>query len=331
MPRHDSLNYAAKWDHIRVVDDSDEESSSGERRQQRPRVTRLDQPSTITIGTPAAAGAAVAKAPQKLSPAVAVKRTDDTVTNHNNTTTTITTAPTASVPSSWTERGAAVILDPSSCSINNKNNSNTDDPTTTRSAGCAGYYWTQDRDTVTIRIPIPNHDNNNNNNKHSSWNCTVQPILSYPDRHCAILSQQPTLVVEYYDRRCQQALDCTAAAAADATTTTTCWLHGTLSRPVHLAQDEDTIDWTIEEEPLLASPSSSRLLRYLCVTLSKATPMPGLTLWWTQCLPQYEPQEIQLTKNNNNKNAQAWSEAWEQAHAQFRAKIRNAENRIPPN
>ena len=317
MPRHDSLNYAAKWDHILDSDEDDEESSTSSER--RPRVTRLDQPSTITI-LPAEAATTNAKdkptSPAAKPVAQTVTKEQLTEEDHGAQQTTTNNTPTTAtdVPLCWTERGAVVVVeDPSQSSSNNDSViPSRSDNGSRDGACCLCYYWSQDRDTVTIRIPIPN-----DKQQYSCWNCTVEPILSYRDRQCAVMTTPQTLVVTY--RRFW---------GSTSTSSTTTWLEGTLSRPVHLAdEDEDTIDWTIQEVP---QSSAAAPLRYLCVTLLKATPMPGLTLWWTQCLPQYEPREIDLTDTTTSSSkSRAWTEAWEEAHEQFRAKMRATQP--PPN
>ena len=75
-----------------------------------------------------------------------------------------------------------------------------------------------------------------------------------------------------------------------------------LSHAVFLG-DED-LDWCVER--FAGEP-------FLVFSLEKAVPMAGLTVWW-KCPWEGLP-EIDLAWRNNS-----WSEAWEQAHAEFRAK-----------
>ena len=307
MPRQDSLNYATKWDHIADSSDDDDEqdefnnaSSRG-----RPRVTRLDQPSTITTGADGSVTIAVphkdpnsAATTTPVESAVAVKTVDLSSTSCSL----------SHVPSSWTEKGACIVVESSiSDHVSSSEHSHS------LVGSCNRYYWSQDRATVVVRIPIDNNSNNNNNsdnnNDNSKWDCCVESILSYRDRQCGVMnSEHPQRLV----------VQCTSSNSASPTVVL---LQGTLSHPVHLAEDDDTVDWSIEQDTTV----TTQPLRYLCVTLYKATPMAGLAIWWKKLLQQ-EPQEIVFDWMDNTQT-NAFQQAWETAHEQFRTKVKNAEHR----
>jgi len=267
MPRNDSLNYS-KWDKIGDSSSEDDEPAAAQ-----PRVTRLDQPSTVTT----AADGSITIAQQQPTDSSAAKAKSSSATTVSNTTKTNAPADGA-VPASWTEKGAFV---------NNSDKQHEDDDD---NPPPLSYYWSQDRLTVNVRILLPPQDD-----KGTSWSCTVENILPYRDRQAAVMgSDRPQRLVVLYQK--------------------TIRLQGDLSHAVHLAEEEDTVDWSIEH---YNNSESSQDSRYILVTLYKATPLAGLALWWKKLLQQ-ERDEIALDWVDSSKN-NAFQQAWDEAHTQFRA------------
>lgn len=142
-------------------------------------------------------------------------------------------------------------------------------------------FWSQDRYSVCIRIELGNGDKVDS--------VIVGEAFPFADRFCAVGTVKPKLTVKLAD--------------------TSCLVEGELPHPVHLAQDEDEIEWSVER-----SPSDAR---FVAIALYKAVPMQGLSLWWRRPFMSFD--EIELGKEST-KTSNEFLEAWEEAHRLFREK-----------
>ncbi|GAX20486.1 hypothetical protein FisN_22Hh056 [Fistulifera solaris] len=140
-------------------------------------------------------------------------------------------------------------------------------------------WWSQDRYSVTIRMRL----------EVKVQSVQVEPILSYQDRHCATGTQ--TLVLKIL------------------TSDGALWFEDSLPHPVHLAEDDDTVDWTIV---------TYQQHKYLTIILYKATPMANMFVWWKRPFLQCPERSI----DNNDKSRRAFHQAWAEAHQQFAETIR---------
>lgn len=336
-----SLDYS-KWD--KIGDDDDDDSDEG-RRRLRPRVTRLDEPSSVTFGgqpqqqqqqprttaparpagdhSSSALISAELPAPSLLPPKIPAAPTADkssvVVADDNTataTSTTTTEAPSSArcytVPASWTDKGAAVPLpqiqegDGSDAAAAAEGTIRKSPTNTTPHQ----YYWSQDRAAVHVRIPLVPVETTAAEACKISYHVSVSHILSYAERYHAVMSssnEPQRLVITAQQQQQQQG----SAATPTTPTETTILLQGNLMHPVHLAEEDEedvnTVDWSIEHHPDEG--------RYILVSLSKATPVMGMTLWWKKLL-QENSTEIELTWVERNT---AFQQAWDQAHEQFRA------------
>lgn len=292
----------SKWDKMDFSDDDDDDNDDDDAAApDLCRVTRLDAPSRVTIQQ----GTVHVQQQQQQSIATAATHTalvaSPAVTAFSSSTDTATTTATT-VPVAWTAQGAAVELE-------------------LQQQQLQLLYWTQDRYTVTLRFLLPavagtlsppksNHDrdhgnvstptNNSNNNK-PRWNCTVTPLLPYEQRHAAVSTTLPHLIIT-----CNDAV----------------WFQDDLPHAVHADQNDGTndnvsndskrnnnaggkgaVDWEIE---------SYRQTRYLTATLGKATPVPDVTIQWRRACTKCP--EIALLKSPS---AASFATAWEKAHQQF--------------
>jgi hypothetical protein len=60
----------------------------------------------------------------------------------------------------------------------------------------------------------------------------------------------------------------------------------------------------------------------MVILLNKATPMPGMSLWWNK--PFQDAPEIPVEEfSSRNANGLAFAEAWKDAHQQFQEKIQH--------
>lgn len=79
--------------------------------------------------------------------------------------------------------------------------------------------------------------------------------------------------------------------------------------PVYL-EVENVLDWTLER--------TIYEKKYIVVTLYKATPMSGMTLWWTRPLLAGIEEVVPLERDHESSSFQ---QAWNQAREQFKEKI----------
>jgi len=143
----------------------------------------------------------------------------------------------------------------------------------------ATLYWSQDGETVILRLTVPT------DTRSSDVTVVLEGAVSHQDCHCATLTEKrPTLTV---------------------TINTVVVLEGELPYPVFM--EEDILDWTLE--------TCDEKNKHLVISLNKAMPMPGMTLWWTRPMIQFE--EIQLLETGNT----SFQQAWDEAHAQFQQNI----------
>ncbi|GAX11383.1 hypothetical protein FisN_22Lh056 [Fistulifera solaris] len=156
-------------------------------------------------------------------------------------------------------------------------------------------WWSQDRYSVTIRIRLAS--------EMKIKSVQIEPILSYQDRHCATGTQTPVLKIHTSDG--------------------SVWFEGSLSHPVHLAEndDDDTVDWTIV---------THQHQKYLTMILYKATPMAGMFVWWKRPLLQCPERSLETDDDNdsNNDSRRAFQQAWTEAHQQFVAETSRPRNAL---
>lgn len=315
-----SIDYS-KWDKI-VVDSEDDIDDSDDDAPVRPRVTRLDAPGRVTFGGSSApdtialstsscspsTATAVAKAVSSSGKKTGTGSSFETCApssepplDPSTTTQTTTSAessccdqPTSTVPASWTEKGAAVL---------------TEDVSAKKTEPCYSYYWSQDRLCVHVRVPLPVLPRETK----ATYKVSVSGILPYTERNQAVMSASQTqrILVE-------QSIHCPSTNED----VTTILIDGELPHPVHLPEEDDTIDWSIEQYEVAqvggkSSTSSPTILRYILVSLFKATPVPGMALWWKKLLREHST-EIPLTWVEQNT---AFQQAWDEAHVQFRKTV----------
>ena len=82
-------------------------------------------------------------------------------------------------------------------------------------------------------------------------------------------------------------------------------LHSQVAYAVHAAEDEEGVDWSIE------SHGNDKIM---AITLYKATPMAGVTLWWKR--PLAEMEEISMDWREQTTSS-GFQNVWNEAHAQF--------------
>lgn len=300
----------SKWDKMDFSDDSDEEGqhlggndNSGMTRQatNRPRVTRLDQPSRVT------AKDGVLTVEQQQPSTTPTSTSMCTVsTKVASSSSALAESPASSlhvptIPSKWTDKGGAVAFPKDSEST---------------------LYWSQDRYEVVLRTKLPSEVLT------KSVRIAIDgKVHRYDDRHCATLDKVGIRVT---------ATRPTGAAKDDNNnnkqlSNELVLLEGTLSYPIHYPQDHDadtdTLDWTIESVSSSLSSSSSlspvpgslsdTTQRFFCLTLLKASPMHEVTLWWKKTFEEID----ETVESPSAGKANDWKGAWDEAHKLFQEKI----------
>jgi hypothetical protein len=185
----------------------------------------------------------------------------------------------------------------------NNNNNNTSSHWTQNGSICttpsgSKLYWSQDRYSVTLRLQLPS-------NKITAKDIQVQcqGILPYTNRSIAVGNQQPASIKV----TCQSQI----------------LLQGEFPHPVHATEDNidhpNHCDWELDR--VLDNHHTNQSITYWITTLQKATPMHDMVLWWRQPLQQFpsiDPQ--QANPNHTTPQAQAFHQAWQEAHKLFREK-----------
>lgn len=154
-------------------------------------------------------------------------------------------------------------------------------------------YWAQDRYSVTLRLELVGGE--------KVRSVDVEGILPYSDRWSAVGS-------------IKQRISCISTA-------TEVLLDGELPHPVHLAEEDSedgVLDWSVED----SNSVDGKRYRFLAVTLHKAVPMQGVSLWWRRPLSEFPEAEIDAVRGDDgsspSSNSKDFVVAWEEAHKLFR-------------
>lgn len=171
--------------------------------------------------------------------------------------------------------------------------------------------WSQDRNEVNISII---YDCNTIASK--DIRVKIHGALSYQDRFSAVGTENIIDGVEGSKGK----LIVTAKGCDEPL------LQGYTGYPVYLPQDEEEIDWEID-----VTDSNMKMIR---ITLLKAVPMQGLTVWWSRPLIHFPEIDVvsgiegRTSSNSNKDKHDQWKQSWEEAHRMFKEKIKNKEKQI---
>lgn len=148
-------------------------------------------------------------------------------------------------------------------------------------------FWSQDRYSVTIRLElVPKEE--------KVQDIHAEGVVPHADRFCAVGTIKPQIRVQ--------------------STAGSVLLEGELPHPIHYAQEEDEIEWSVERSCLDE--------RFLAITLYKAVPMHGMSIWWRRPMLHFE--EMEVEKQEPSQTSQEFLQAWEEAHRLFREKKRSS-------
>ena len=186
------------------------------------------------------------------------------------------------------------------------------------------YFWSQDRMMTHVRIPITSHQK-------LKYQVRISNLLSYPDRHCATFTTDSA----------KQRLVVTSSSMQGDNKNDTVLLEGTLSYPVYVPEDydEDEVDWSIQTYTVPSSTNNDNIEmsdtntsatapffpadKYLLITLYKATPMMGMTIWWKRCLTSETNDATIIHNHNDTQQKRAFQKIWDDAHEQFQQTIQS--------
>ena len=153
-------------------------------------------------------------------------------------------------------------------------------------------YWAQDRYTVFLRVELRVGE--------KVQSVSVEGILPYGERFTAVGQNKPKL-------------KCLSTASV-------VLLEGDLPHHVHLTEedsDEGIIDWTV-----MVIDSEHR---FLVITLPKAVPMQGLSIWWRRPTMSFSEVDMSVVRGSGGENAgsnggasKEFLDAWKEAHDMFR-------------
>ncbi|CAB9500377.1 expressed unknown protein [Seminavis robusta] len=163
-------------------------------------------------------------------------------------------------------------------------------------------YWSQDRQSVCLRLSLPT-----TSLKGKDIRVQLQGVRRYADRNCAVGSESPSSI--------RVTTTCTADSQV--------LLEGEFPHFIHAAEDDD--DFVDAETPYCSSDwaidRTTGDAAYWVMTLLKAVPMDGMTIWWRRPLTQFDEMEP-TTTNTSTEKSQAFQAAWEEAHRQFKDKMK---------
>ena len=313
----------SKWDRMEFSSDEDDEDTT-------PRVTSLDEPARVTIGSggvqfgrsdsskPLLGNPSPKRSkhdfrkPPAVVPTVSSSRSGDAIDisqledvsvgagEHQGNSTTASTQ--QEKLNRWskelTNNGGYM-----SCDVSVVDGSTLKVP----------LYWSQDRYAVTLRLGFPP-------SVFSTRSIRVRVVgaLKYSDRNSAVGNgeigeREPSFgTIEIVSVACD----------SGQSNVETVLLRGRLPRPIHLNEDEDEIHYEIEDN--LCSTSSDddhACTKLVSVILPKAVPMSGMVLWW-DC-PLVGLPKIDLSFVDEKR--EAYKQAWDRAHEMFREKVKARE------
>jgi hypothetical protein len=307
----------SKWDKLDEYDDlSDAETNDSNRLpySQGPRVTRLDQPSSVTrTGT----GEIIIQ--------------DATVVAEDDECDVVERSVTGSSGSGSGDRSfdRASQAQPSEGKKSDTGRSTLGVPAhwTDKGGSCeyqgTAVHWSQDRLTVTIRVRLPSSCDEDVDKKISHqqgggrYLCTVSRMLPYGRRDSAVIQERCRLMIA----------DRWKGGSGGAVV-----VDGVLPHPVHANQDIDkdvddvagddddqVVDWVIER---LHDDATGTDAKWIEICLNKASPMSGLTLWWKQPFVDASEIAVEGLPASSASSQASFASAWKEAHEQFQEKIK---------
>jgi len=184
-----------------------------------------------------------------------------------------------------------------------------------RQDGILIAFWSQDRNEVILSVTF-------DPSVFSPRNIKVQivGVLPFSERYSAVGwtssdKQAGSLIV-------------TAAVSNNNSSEAETLISGELPHFVHLSEGEDEVEWEIEDcENFGIMKSDYGKSKILRITLRKAVPMSGLSVWWSQPLMHFPTIDISKIQDRgtNAEKQEAVKRSWDEAHRLFKEKISSRE------
>ena len=351
-----------KWDKMEFSDsdEDDDESSSGV-----PRVTSLNQPGKVTIGADGTLNIGKSDIPspqsreslesQKKSqskpsqsmpkkevlPTVSGSKSGDTIDISNSNDILVNNMSTQQqhdnkmqqyknkLTNNGGEHYCKVTLP---TSISNKSTEEIKLP----------IYWSQDRYTITLRMAFPSSIFPT-----KTIRVRVNGALKYSDRYSAVGSGTMN-GGEESDYGSVEVVSIISHQGKD--DEEIMLLKGKLPHPIHLNQDEDGIDFEIEDNNLVVVDVGDDISKDECnnknnnnnklvtIIMPKAVPMSGMVIWWDCPLVGYPKINVSAIQDRSKRGGgdinettqqgmkkEAFQVAWEEAHKMFKEKMKTRE------
>ena len=286
MTSNRGIDYS-KWDKMDFSDDDD--NSTNSEQNTFPRVTRLDEPSSVTVkdGSVNIQKGEVMAEKKKTNINTSIKKKVDGGTTCIESIKTTCTGD---------DRRRSILTHNGGSYIDQLTNTET--------------FWSQDRHEVIFSISfdflkILSRD----------IRVEVKGGLSYSDRFAAVGGSKVT----------DQDSDGKGEIHVKTTTGINIF-RGHLAYSIYLPEGEEEVDWEID-----ATDPNKKLIK---ITLLKALPMQGLTIWWSKPMVKYPEidvvRDIQGRGNDNNRDdstskQEQMKAVWDEAHRLFREKVKKRE------
>ena len=365
-----------KWDKMEFSDsdDDDEDESSGA-----PRVTSLNHPGKVTIGTDGTLNIAhsdiipssqsresletqkiQSKQPTQLNkkgaalPTVSGSKSGDTIDISNSNDILVNnmsmqqqhTNTMQQYKSKLTSNGGehyCKVTLPTTATSSSSSSPNTPNNKSTKEMKLP-IYWSQDRYTITLRMAFTSFIFPTKNIR-----VRVNGALQYSDRYSAVGSGimnggYKSSAVNESGYGSVEIVSITSNQGKDEEIIL---LQGKLPHPIHLNQDEDDIDFEIEDNLIVVDVGGdddskkeciAKNNKFVTIIMPKAVPMSGMVIWWDCPLIGYPKIDVSAINDRNKrgggddetttqqeKKKEAFQVAWEEAHKMFKEKMKTRE------
>mmetsp|Transcript_6257 Transcript_6257/g.13537 ORF Transcript_6257/g.13537 Transcript_6257/m.13537 type:complete len:363 (+) Transcript_6257:43-1131(+) len=347
----------SKWDRMEFSDDSDNDDINDDGGGTAPRVTSLDQPGKVTIGSDGSLEIGKSSLPSTSTSSQPQPRTtEQSLTSTHDGIPIVSAGVGGDVvdisdnkqqqdntlrqwQSQLTNNGGqhqcTVVSKSTSSSIPNQTEIK------------LPIYWSQDRYTITLRLGFPP-----DLFSPRTIRVRVTGALDYADRHSAVGSgimsgykSNKKDHVGHDDDGCDGTSHGLVEIISLSGGEETVLLVGKVPRPIHLNQDEEEIDFEIEDNHLSRGSevkgeyNNSNCTKLVTITMAKAVPMAGMVLWWDCPLVGYPTIDVSAIRERKNGHGtggtggsgdrkkedgkkEAFQKAWEEAHVMFREKMK---------